>query len=68
MNNRVDKHEIRFVSLDDDYPLEKYKEQGIEDCLIRTRFFCNELSEGGLQQEHVDKAIKILRGVTNDNS
>lgn len=68
LNNRVDKHEIRFVSLDDDYPLEKYKEQGIEDCLIRTRFFCNELSEGGLQQEHVDKAIKILRGVTNDNS
>lgn len=68
LNNRVDKDEIRFVSLDDDYPLEEYKEQGIEHCLVRTRFFCNELSEGGLQQEHVDRAIAILRGEVNDNS
>lgn len=60
LNNRVDREDIRFVSLDDDYSLEEYKEQGIETCLIRTRFFCNELSEGGLQQEHVDKAIEIL--------
>ena len=68
LDNRIDKDEIRFVSLDDDYPLEEYKEQGIEHCLVRTRFFCNELSEGGLQQEHVDRAIEILRGEVNDNS
>lgn len=60
LNNRADKDEIRFVSLDDDFSKDKYDEYGIGDCLVKTKFFCKELSEGGLQQEHVDKAIEIL--------
>lgn len=34
--------------------------RGISDCLVKTKFSCRELSEGDLQQEHVDKAIEIL--------
>lgn len=60
LGNRVNKDEIRFVSLDDDFSKEKYDKYGIGDCLVKTEFFCRELSEGGLQQEHVDKAIEIL--------
>lgn len=60
LNNRVDKDKIKFVSLDDDFSKEDYEKYGIDHCLIQTKFFCNKLSEGGLQQEHVDRAIEIL--------
>ena len=60
LNNRSDKDSIKFVSLDDDFSVEDYAQYGIEDKLIHTKFFCNDISEGGLQQEHVDRAIKIL--------
>lgn len=62
LENREDKENIRCVSLDDDFSKEQYDKYGIGDCLIHTRFFCDGISEGGLQQEHVDKAIEILRG------
>ncbi|WP_342759506.1 HAD domain-containing protein [Kineothrix sedimenti] len=62
LDERVDRDDIKFVSLDDDFSKEQYREYGIEDCLIDTKFFCKELSEGGLQQEHVDRAIRILNG------
>ena len=60
LDNRVDKDDICFVSLDDDFSKDKYDEYGIGDHLVKTSFYCKELSEGGLQQEHVDKAIEIL--------
>ena len=53
LDNRTDKEDINFVSLDD----QKY---GIADKLVRTKFFCKNISDGGLQQTHVDKVIKIL--------
>lgn len=62
LDNRVDKDEINFVSLDDDFSKDKYNKYGIGDCLVKTEFYSKELSEGGLQQEHVDKAIEILKG------
>lgn len=62
LNNRVDKDNIRFVSLDDDFSKEDYDKYNIGDCLVKTTFYCDDISEGGLQQEHVNKAIKILRG------
>lgn len=62
LDNRVDKENIKYISLDDDFSKKDYEKYGIGDCLIHTRFFCNELSEGGLQQEHVDRAIKFLKG------
>lgn len=62
LDNRVDKDKIRFVSLDDDFVKEQYDEYGIGDCLVKTEFYCHEISEGGLQQKHVDKAIEILIG------
>ena len=48
---------IMFVSLDDDYSEERYKEYGIEECLIKTSFYGK---NGGLQREHVEQAVSIL--------
>lgn len=61
LSNREDKSNIKFVSLDDDFSKEDYDIYGIGKNLIYTKFFCNKESEGGLQQEHVDKAIRILK-------
>ena len=49
----------RYVSLDDDYSYEAYKQQEIEECLVKTSFY---ETNGGLRVEHVEKAIKILNG------
>lgn len=49
--------DIRFVSLDDDFPKHKYDEVGIGDCLVRTSFY---EKDGGLRKEHVEKAVEIL--------
>ena len=49
--------DIKFVSLDDDFPKHKYDEVGIGDCLVRTCFY---EKNGGLRQEHVEKAVEIL--------
>lgn len=46
-----------FISLDDDFSEEDYKEYGISDCLVKTLFY---EKDGGLRQEHVEKAIEIL--------
>lgn len=48
-----------YVSLDDDYSYEAYKRYGIEGCLVKTSFY---EPNGGLREEHVEKAIKILNG------
>ena len=47
----------QFVSLDDDFSEEDYKEYGIEKFLVKTSFY---EKDGGLRQEHVEKAIEIL--------
>lgn len=56
LENQLDK-DIRFVSLDDDFAKHKYDEVGIADCLVRTSFY---EKDGGLRQEHVEKAVEIL--------
>lgn len=50
----------RYVSLDDDYSYEAYRQYGIEECLVKTSFY---EPDGGLRKEHVEKAVKILNGV-----
>lgn len=60
LNNRNNKDSIRFISLDDDFSDIDYAKYGIENNLIHTKFFCHNICEGGLQQKHVDRAIKIL--------
>ena len=56
LDNQQDK-DVRFASLDDDFPKHKYDEVGIGDCLVRTSFY---EKDGGLRQEHVEKAVRIL--------
>lgn len=56
LNNQHDK-DIRFVSLDDDFPKHKYDEVGIGDFLVRTSFY---EKGGGLRKEHVEKVVEIL--------
>ena len=53
---------VSFVSLDDDYPYEWYERYGIENCLIQTSFYT---PNGGLNEEHVKKAIEILNNGNN---
>lgn len=57
--------DIRFVSLDDDYPEHKYDEVGIGDCLVKTSFY---EEDGGLRREHVEKAVDILNCIHFDYS
>lgn len=57
LNNQQDK-DVRFVSLDDDFPKQKYDEVGIGDFLVRTSFY---EKDGGLRKEHVEKAVEILK-------
>ena len=49
--------DIRFISLDDDFPKHKYDEVGIGDFLVRTSFY---EKDGGLRKEHVEKSVEIL--------
>lgn len=56
LGNQHDK-DIQFVSLDDDFQEQKYDEVGIGDFLVRTSFY---EKDGGLRQEHVEKAVRIL--------
>lgn len=59
----LDKHKGQveaFVSLDDDFRKEDYAKYGIENCLVKTSFYGGDHSLGGLQNEHVRKAIDIL--------
>lgn len=55
--------DIRFVSLDDDYPQHEYDEVGIGNCLVKTSFY---EKDGGLRWEHVEKAVEILNGRIED--
>lgn len=63
LENHGGKENYNFVSLDDDFSKEDYEAYGIGDCLIHTIFFTHDMSKGGLQQEHVDLAIKKLKGI-----
>ena len=59
----LDKHKDQidsFVSLDDDYSKEHYDKYDIGHCLVKTCFYCGEPKGGGLQDEHIHKAINIL--------
>lgn len=57
-----DNKDINFVSLDDDFSKDKYEKYGIADCLVKTEFFCDNISDGGLHEKHVKQAISILKG------
>lgn len=65
LKGREDKDDIRFVSFDDEFSKEDYDMFGIGSCLISTKNFCDTMDEGGIQQEHVNKAIEILNKEDN---
>ena len=54
LNNDIN---FRFVSLDDDFIEKEYDSVGLAHGLIQTSYW---RSPGGLQPEHVEKAIKML--------
>ena len=51
-----------FVSLDDDFNEKHYKKFGIGGHLVRTEFYVDDETKGGLLDEHVEKAKRILEG------
>lgn len=54
----VHKHIFGFVSLDDDFTAKQYARYGMQHQLIKTTFYGE---HGGLQPEHVQQAIDILK-------
>lgn len=50
-----------YVSLDDDFDEEHYENFGLGGHLVKTDFFVDDESKGGLQEQHVEKAKKILK-------
>lgn len=61
LDEQPDKNSISFISLDDDFCKKDYHRYGIHKCLVHTDFYCKKVEDGGLQQTHVDKAIKKLK-------
>lgn len=51
------------VCVDDDFRKGQYDVYGIGHCLVHTSFY---EPNGGLRKEHVEKAIEILNGDSND--
>lgn len=51
-----------YAILDDDFPPAAYAKYGLEQNLVQTRYFCDSIDKGGLQEGHVKKAIAILKG------
>lgn len=51
-----------FISLDDDFDEKHYRNFGLGGHLVRTEFYVNDETKGGLQAEHVKKAKRILKG------
>lgn len=66
LNERPNKNDIRFISLDDDFTKNDYVQYGIGECLVKTEFWSDTEETGGLQEWHVKKAIEILNGETNE--
>lgn len=61
LNNRDDLPHLRYVILDDDFTKEEYDLYGLGHALVHTDFWGDSLEDCGLQQKHVDQAIKILK-------
>lgn len=51
-----------FVSLDDDFDEKHYKSFGLGGHLVKTKFYVDDETKGGLLEEHVKKAKRILKG------
>lgn len=49
-----------YVILDDDFSKNEYKKYNLEKHLVHIQFFCKSLDNSGLQQKHVEQAIKIF--------
>lgn len=59
---KIHEDEIRnFIILDDDYSPEEYDNHGLKEHLIQTIFFTHDVTQGGLQERHKEKAKKILK-------
>lgn len=57
--NWIKKYNIKHWVVLDDEIFKDYKKYGIKRYLVKTEFYDD---NGGLQEEHVEKAIKILNG------
>ena len=60
LGNRIDKDEIKWISIEDDWDEELYEEYGISGHLIETKFFTDDINDAGLQEKHVLLAKKLF--------
>lgn len=62
LNKNKNKFEdLKYVILDDDYTKEDYDPYGLGYAVVHTEFSGESAEDCGLQQKHVDQAIKILQ-------
>lgn len=59
-NNDID-NMFNFIIIDDDFSKRHYDTYGLGDRLIQTKYFCNSLSEGGLQEKHIKQAKELFQ-------
>lgn len=60
LDSRPDKDNIKWISIDDDFCEEDYEECGLGGHLIQTKFFTNDINDGGLQEKHVLMAKELF--------
>lgn len=61
IHNNVEKiDELQYCILDDDFSISDYQKYGLHNHLVKTKYFCNEIYDGGLQDYHVELAKRIL--------
>lgn len=60
LDNQVNKDEIKWISIEDDFGEEDYEEYGIAGHLIHTKFFTNDINDGGLHDKHVVLARRMF--------
>ena len=59
-NNNIYKV-INYIIIDDDFSKSHYDKYGLGDKLIQTKYFCHDLSEGGLQEKHIKQAKELFQ-------
>lgn len=59
--NIKDMSKVDFISLDDDFSPGQYAKYDIAGCLIKTDFYSDDPTVGGLQPRHVEMALNKLR-------
>lgn len=60
LSNRLDRDNINWISIEDDFSEKDYEEYGMGGRLIETKYFTRDASDAGLQEKHVKMARELF--------